>query len=296
MKTILVPTDLSASANNAARYTISIAKVIGANIKLCHAFKVPVETYAAGALVWPLDEYDTLKTDLDLEFEKQAEALKESVNFTSATSAFKPEISFISEIGEMTDVVRNIFSAEKCLMTVMGTSGAGGLQRFLLGSSSRAMIETADFPLLLVPHDVPFKGIDRIAFATDLNDDDIQILGSLSTFARHFNAEIVVIHISDKKCESSANTRHVDEFLKKVSNIVNYHKIYYRHVKSMDISHGLDWVYEHGTVDMLAMTHNRRHGIAQLFSTSYTQKLAKHIDIPLLVYPRTSSSASLTVF
>ncbi|WP_431200608.1 universal stress protein [Mucilaginibacter sp. P25] len=43
MKTILVPTDFSAQAKNAASYAVNIAQIIRAGVILCHAIKVPDE-------------------------------------------------------------------------------------------------------------------------------------------------------------------------------------------------------------------------------------------------------------
>jgi nucleotide-binding universal stress UspA family protein len=70
-----------------------------------------------------------------------------------------------------------------------------------------------------------------------------------------------------------------------LSDKADYPYIYYRLVKDDRTEKGLDWLCEHGQVDMLAMVH-RPHGFFDgLLYGSYTQKMAAHISIPLLVFP-----------
>lgn len=48
---------------------------------------------------------------------------------------------------------------------------------------------------------------------------------------------------------------------------------------------GLDWLSEHGVIDMLVMVHRKVNPLERLFGISYTEKLSHHTEIPLLVLP-----------
>lgn len=285
MKTILVPTDFSAAANNAARYAMHVAKEIKARVLLCNAMLIPVEGPMAEQIVWPLESYDSLKEAVNYDLQEFAGKLGSEETDSSIPESFHPAVSCKSEIGAVPDVVRNLFDDAGANMVVMGMSGAGGLSRLFLGSKSRDLIEVARFPVLLIPAGFVFKGIQKIAFATDLSVGDVETIHSLVGLARCFNAEILITHVTDKKYDSAETQKMVDEFLTHVSNRVNYAKIFYRHVKSMDVDHGLTWLTEHHTIDMLAMVHRPHDTLDNIFKGSHTQKLAKHITIPLLVFP-----------
>jgi nucleotide-binding universal stress UspA family protein len=285
MKTIVVPTDFSLAANNAARYAVHLAKAIKSHILLCNAMLIPVEGPMADQVVWPLESYDSLKETVDEELHEFAHKLSSEERERSLPEAFNPAVDCKSEIGNVADVVRNVVDGAGANMIVMGMSGAGGLSRFFLGSKSRDMIDVACFPVLLIPAAFIFKGIKKIAFATDLSVGDIEIIHSLAGIAHCFNAEILITHITDKKYDAGENKKMVDAFLSHVSNRVNYPKIYYRHVKSMDVDHGLDWLSEHSMIDMLAMVHRPHDTLDKIFKGSHTQKLARHVTIPLLVFP-----------
>jgi nucleotide-binding universal stress UspA family protein len=285
MKTILVPTDFSPAADNAARYALQLAKAIKANIKLCHAFKVPAETPMASQVVWPLEDFTTLKKDTTEGLKLLAEKLTKDDEAITSPGSFHPLIEYASEVGAVTEVVHQLFLDEKSTLVVMGMSGAGGLSRFFLGSTSRDMIEEASFPVLLIPSEATFNGIHKIAFSTDLSTGDIGMIHSLSGLAYPLNAEILVAHVTSEQYDSPEHMHKVDSFLNYVTNKINYPKIYYRHIRSIDVEHGLDWLTEHGQIDMLAMVHRKHNLLERIFEGSYTQRLAKHIELPLLVFP-----------
>lgn len=295
MKTILVPTDLSATADNAAHYAVHLAEIMKADVKLCNAIKVPADSVFADTVVWPLENYDSLKESIDSDLKSACSKLTSEENASLGKHAY-PRISWVSKPGDVVEVVNEIVTADRIPLVVMGLSGAGAINRFFLGSNSEDVIENADFPLLLIPPDVSFKKIKKIAFATDFNKKDLNSVYSLISFARHFDAEIMIAHIADEVDEDDEHQKIANDFLSDITCKANYSKIYYRHVKSIDIEHGLNWICEHSFSDMIVMSHSEHNFIESFFNGSYTKKLARHVNIPLMVYPKHSRSASMFVF
>lgn len=295
MKSILVPTDFSECADNAAHYAVQLAKVLKADVTLCNAFLVPAEAPSAGRVVWPLEDYDSIKDGINRKLYFASDRLTKQEKLDPEKNAY-PRIDYTGKAGSVPDVVKEIVNSEDVPLVVMGMSGAGALSRLFLGSNSRDMIESADFPLLLIPQETPNKRIRKIAFATDLNEHDLEIIYSLAGFARSFNAEILIAHITDEKYDAPQHQKITDNFLSDVTCKANYDKIYYRHIKSMDVEHGLDWICDHSLSDMIVMSHGKHNIIDAFFGGSYTQKLARHVNIPLMVYPKYVRSSALIAF
>jgi nucleotide-binding universal stress UspA family protein len=285
MKTIVVATDFSPAAENAARYALHFAKNIKAGIKLCHAFKVPAEAPMAAQVAWPLEDYATLKEDITADFSSLAEKLSNEEKAVSQPSSFHPGITYGSEIGAVTDVARNFIDEEKSGLLVMGTWGNGELSRVFLGSNSKEMVEKATFPVLLVPTDAAYNGVKKIAFATDLSKSDVDIIHSLGILARPFNAEILIAHVTDEKYDDPEHQQKVDSFLSDITGKADYPKVYYRHIKSRNVNNGLEWLAEHGQVDILAMVHRPHSFFKKIFIGSHTEKIARQVEVPLLVFP-----------
>jgi nucleotide-binding universal stress UspA family protein len=295
MKTILVPTDFSICAENAAHYAIQLAKVLKTDVKLCNAFLVPSETVLAGTVIWPLEEYDSIKDRVNRKLYFADDRLAKQENLDPQKVAC-PRIDFISGAGNVTDIVKEIVNKEDIPLVVMGMSGAGALSRLFLGSNSSDMIESADFPLLLIPQETDYKRIRKIAFATDFNQHDLAIVYSLVSFARNFNAEILIANIGNEKYDSAEQQKVAQDFLSEITCKANYDKIYYQHVKSMDVAHGLDWISYHSLADMIVMSHGKHSIVDTFFGGSYTKRIARHVNIPLTVYPKHVRSAALVAF
>jgi nucleotide-binding universal stress UspA family protein len=277
MKNILVPTDFSPAANNAAKYAIRIAQRVKADIKLCNAVRVPAERVMAVESVWPLDDFEHIKEGSEAEMNYLADVLEDTV--LSENKTFKPRIHHATGIGNVTDYIRNLVSDDDINMVVMGMSGANVFSRFVLGSNSRDLINKADFPLLLIPRAYQYKPIKKIAFATDLSETDIGTLHSLANFARYFNAEILISHVMGAPGQDQ---KQIDGFLSDITCKIDYPNIYYRSLQNDGVNEGLHWLTENGQIDMLVMVH-RSQGV--FFSNSYTQKLAVKSKVPLMVLP-----------
>jgi nucleotide-binding universal stress UspA family protein len=280
MKTILVPTDFSESAKNAALYAAHVAKAIDAKITLCHAIKVPMDAAYAAQVAWPLEDYDTLTAEADVELKQLAATLQAEVMAPHAT-----KIDTHCGVGDVSDVVRNLLSYQKCLMTVMGMSGAGAVSRFFLGSNTEDMIGKANGPVLLIPAHAAFKAVKKIAFATDLSYGDVELIHVTASLAAYFNAEILIAHVTIDDYGKGEERVAIDNFLNEVTCKANYPAIYYRHIKNGSVNDGLKWLCDNAMVDMLVMVHRKVSSVDQLFGSSHTKKTAHYIEIPLMVLP-----------
>lgn len=283
MKKILVPTDFSDPAINAAKFALAISNVIDGQVKLCHAFVVPVQAPLAAQVSLAVIDYDTVQEQANEQLNAMAEKLEEEM--AHGWLANSRPIERLADGGPFIDVINGMVEKEKPMMLVMGMSGDGAVSQFFLGSCSREMINRSQVPVLLVPAAATFIGINKIAFATDLSDGDIDVIHSLATFAAQFNAEILVAHVSEGQGDDEKQRAKIADFLNDITCKVNYPRIYFRDIKQMNVDEGLDWLSEHGQIDMLVMVHHRSSLIDVLFNRSRTQKVARRIDIPLMVYP-----------
>jgi len=281
MKKLLFLTDFSAHATHAAEYGYNLARQIHSSIILCNIVIIPAETPHSAMLVWPMDDHDTLmEGSMD-----QLKKLKEHLIQKDKTG-FEPIVHIMNEEGLVTDRVNDIVDGNRIDMVIMGTHGSSGLSTLLLGNHARTMIDNTTKPLLLIPEAAKQKPIKKIAYATDFTNkkEDLAAIYTIIKLAKLLNAEVLITHIQDE-APSAEFKKWLDEFLTEISNKANYPGIYYRIVKKIDAQYGLDWLCENGQIDMLAMLH-RPHGIlSSIITGSHTQKMAKHIQIPLLVIP-----------
>ncbi|MCJ8208336.1 universal stress protein [Mucilaginibacter sp. RS28] len=285
MKTFLVPTDFSPEADNAARFAVYLAKDLKADVQLCHALSLPEESPVSAQVVWPLEDYNYLKKDADQNLLALSKQFAEEEASVSDHDSHHPLITTISQVGTVTDVVRNLVCYPGVSLVVMGMSGAGRLKRFFLGSSSRDVIEKGGFPTLLIPSHTVFHGFKKVAFATDLGADDVLAIAQLAAVIKPFNADLMVIHIKPEGVEQPEDAARANAFMSEVTQTVNYPAIGYRSLRAVNIDAALNSLCESDELDLLAVVHRKHSIYTWLTSGSHTQKLARHTQIPLLVYP-----------
>lgn len=282
MKTILVATDFSVPAENAAHYAIQLAKQIKTNVTLYNAFKVPADAPMAAQVAWPLVNEEDMEQESDSNLTQLVEKLS---NNACNLDTFCPEITFESEKGDVIQVIKEAVKRKKIDLVVMGMAGAGQLVQWALGSNSKTMIDEADFPVLYVPSVATFHGIKRIAFATNLSADDLAPLQFLCDLAKSIDAEILVYHITSAESKRFEEVKGMDQdFYDNVVSKLDYKKIKYENIWHSDIHEGLRWIRNNEKVDIIAMVHRQHSLVDRLVNGSYVHKLSRFTNMPLLIF------------
>lgn len=283
MKNILIATDFSANATNAARYGYALASQLRANVVLLNAFLAPEATPQGNLVGWPLEDYNTLLEDSRY----QAEQFKSELETFKIEGSFKPAITCVSEMGTLTETVLEQTSRLDTGLIILGTHHGNTLDTLITGNHCRQLIETTKRPLLVVPPAQNYKPVEKIAFASAFESphEDLKAIYELVTFARPLNAEILLTNVYDDTQPASYHDRIMQDMLSELSSKANYPGIYYRLVRQFSVEAGLDYLCEHGRINMLAMVHHPHTWLSQIITGSHTQKMAKHPKVPLMVFP-----------
>lgn len=143
-KTILVLTDFTKSALNAADYALFLATQLRTNVLLFHSYDISVSEFKS----LQINDYlaETSKSNLKKEVIRLKSAIKPSV------SNFKPHIDYLSESGSVEENVCSIIDKKKnVLMVVMGGFKAHSNNDFLFGTAIKAVVSRARCPAVIVP-------------------------------------------------------------------------------------------------------------------------------------------------
>ena len=283
MLTLLLATDFSANAKAAARYGYQLAMQTKANVVLCNAVIVPAEVPQADMALWPADEFDLLIQDS----ETILDDFKKELEIMTPASGFKPKITCVTEPGLVTDVLACAAAKHHVDIIITGTHAGGNLSRFLVGDHVAQLIETSKVPVLIVPANPSLQPIKKIAFATELvnMERDLKPICDLITWGKLLNAEIIITHIADENYEAFKYQKELADSLLSLADKSHFPDIHYRMIKDNKVEDGLEWLSEHGELDVLAMVHQHRNLFAELFSHSHTKKMAANLQLPLMVFP-----------
>jgi nucleotide-binding universal stress UspA family protein len=269
--TILVPTDFSKPSKVAALYAALLAKKAGAELVI-----VTVAFGQASSRAMLVSQ------KLDAEMKNIArEELEELINEIKSKVPGKLTISSQVLSGfPVTQVVQRYVKNKEVDLIVMGTRGATGLQKVLIGSNAAAMIQSSSVPVIIVPNNATFKGFKRIVYATDLTHMEEE-LATVTDFAKLFKARVEILHVVPESDSTKHNTKQIkSELIKKTK----YEKISFHLSKNNAVPEAIDNFMIDRKADILIMFTHRLSFFEKLFSRSVTRKLAFHSYIPMLTF------------
>ena len=270
MKKLLVPLDFSPCSFNAMENAIEVADHLNMELLLFHSFLVPVVAAEYGAA-------------FSNEALEQAQETAQ-MHFNHVEDAFPrlSEVPYETLVrgGSLVDNIRLLSSEFDIAMIVMGSHGATGLQRALLGSNAYSIMNNIHIPVIALPENANLKQIKRLGLAGDYKTTPKpEVLNAVKALANAFYAEVRVIHIDQEKnldSEQLETAKSLEKHLKGVK-----HSFYFK--RDMDVEDGLvEFAKEH-EIDLLVMVHHRHNLLERLLHVSETRRIAMDIPMPLMV-------------
>ena len=183
VQTVFVATDLSAAADEALRQGHERAQA-GARLVVCHV--VPRFSPIPG-LSPEVDEPAPVQF-LEFRHRISEEVARRTVEVTGRNTA---DFDVLLEEGNAYSSI--VARAEECRadLLVVGSHGATGLARVLLGSVADKVIRYAHCPVLIAR---PSKQTRHILVATDLSEPSFPAVAAAAREARRTSASLTVLH------------------------------------------------------------------------------------------------------
>ncbi|MDH4092008.1 MAG: universal stress protein [Cyclobacteriaceae bacterium] len=275
MKNILVPTDFSENASNAAEYAAVIAQACKATILLLNVYTPTVSRYnVISALL--ADEVARAKNELKEKLQIIAKTLQDQY------PGVKCNVSV--ELGESVEEILQAAKNYEADLIIMGTQGASSIEKILLGSNAAAIVEKAICPVMVIPTNTTCRTPTKIVYATDYAYSDIEGARLLAAIAKPFDATITFLHITTKEEDIDDEINLIEKFTSEIKLATNYEHINSKIISDNTVIMGLDDVVQNADADMLAVSTRRRNLFEKLYNPSITKKLANYTRIPLLAF------------
>lgn len=271
MKNILIPTDFSETAKNAADYAITLSKYLNGKVTLLHVFHIPIATTEAPVII---PSFDELEKD-NLEDLKQLEQeLRKKHNLTSS-------IDCIVRPGFIIDEIRETIKEKNIDLVVMGITGANKLVELLIGSNTIGVIKGVKCPTLIVPKDAKYKPIKTITYASDFEKiKDESALKQIKAFVQQLDAKLLILNVVDPVEEKVTTEKAISGV--RIENVFEDvdHSLHFP--EDDDMVHAINNFVDTHNVDLLVMIPHKHNILSRIFREGSTKKMAFHTHIPLL--------------
>jgi nucleotide-binding universal stress UspA family protein len=135
---IVVPVDLEQHTQKLAEFAIYIAKKLNVHISFIHV----TEFYATGDMMLGSPSLETINQ------ERIQRAKEVMANLIKDNKAKYENISGIVYKGEIVDTIVKFAAEEQAGLLIIGTHGAKGLEKILLGSVAERVLKRSHCPTL----------------------------------------------------------------------------------------------------------------------------------------------------
>lgn len=196
MKSIVVGTDFSEGSYVALELAIDIANRMGTGI----------------LLVWVKREKKLFTGEqLDMMTNLAKDKLQELCEQHQSDMRFG-RLDWKIVQGRVSSAIADVAKNEASPMIVIGTNGASGFEKFVIGSQAARIVQDAPCPVLTMRQGYDFhKKLERIVVPLRVNTKSRQKVPPAATMARIFGSEVYILGLRDLKEEEASLRTYISQ-------------------------------------------------------------------------------------
>jgi len=257
MHRIIIPVDFSETSLNAARFA---AKMMAGKKDvlaiLYHNYETP-------------DDYDIC---LNYQESLKKEFMKAGVEAVECENEMG---------GDLIDNITRLAHTIRATLVVMGITGKSAIRQIMFGSNTLKLIDKNLYPVMIIPPDAVFNGINNVAFASDFKNVEATTPAELiSSVLEMFGPQLHVINVHPEHYVSiTEETNREKENLRKM---FSQFKTEFYFIGRNDFSEAVDDFVKDYAIDILITVPKHQSNANSLFKSTHTKRLAYHSHIPIL--------------
>ena len=277
MKNILLPTDFSENSWNAIVFALKFFEKNSCTFYLLHVNSL---SYVAANDSPYVQTKDFIENTFTKPAKKRLKAMMERVT-TELPDNPNHHFFTLTDYNFFVDSVRNQVSEKKIDMIVMGTKGASGLKKVIIGSNAADVIKKVQCPALVVPEDAKFTDLKEVAFPTDyLLTYAVDLLNPLYNILETHNSSLQVLHVTNKKdtltIAQQDNKDVLQEYFHKFE--CTFHQLTNRNVED-----AIESFVQIRDIKMVAMVAKNINYFQRILFHNKIEEITYHTHIPFLV-------------
>ena len=274
-KRILIPTDFSKNALNAARYALDLYTKLNCEFYFLNVFRLT--NYTTNTLILPEPgsaEYEAAKGASEEAFIKLLDMLELHHD--------NPKHSYhtISSFNFLSEAMKQTIDNKDIDLVVMGTQGATGAKGIIFGSNTvNAMEKIRECPVLAVPDELRFSIPKEIVFPTNYKSSfSRKELNYLIEIAKMHNTSIRVVYFTKKTTLTEDQEKHkqlLNDILQGVDH--SFHT-----VPDKDVAQGITSFVQSRNSDMIAFINKKHFLFNSIFSRPLVKEIGYDATVPIL--------------
>lgn len=271
MSTILVLTDFSDLAKNAADYAAALAKETGSSIELVHIYEWPMVYNGVTPEIAPLYMPDE-------EIRKGAETRLNAMADSLRAHYPGVAVGIICQPGNAIEIELEVIAENKKIFAIVtGVHELEGID-VILGSTPFSLIKQTKHTVIGVPATYTQPSFSKAVIATDLKPMKTETKNRLVEFLQEFNSEVELVYV---KTPGGKEDVSATSLLRDLAIL----QPYYKTIESDDVKSGLADFLRNEVADLLVVLPHHHNLFESLFSKSHAKELLQGMKVPVAAIP-----------
>jgi nucleotide-binding universal stress UspA family protein len=280
IKRILVPTDFSENARAAYEYAIDLAEKHKASIDVVHIY-TPVDD---GIPMIAPDRVSSIELK-----EKLSEFVTHSIeedDDEGYISLRKVKVNAELKFGGVSDTIIDLSKKDYDLV-VMGSVGEGSFAEIVFGSVTTKVAQDAFCPVLVVPKNRRFQGVQKLLYACDFKHKSFKHPALIAEVATRFKAEVDVVYVKNKDSETENYTQDLSDMQAVFATQAPSLSVKTHFVEEDDVFYGINQFADEHKTDMVVLITKHYSFLEKAFRSSVTKEMAMYTKLPLWIIKST---------
>jgi len=270
---ILVPIDFSENANTAVQFAIDLAKKRGFDIHLYHNYTVSSSTF---------DDVNSDSSDDNFKADVLMADLIEKLKANNPTIVFtsKCERGIITE-SLLKETKNTTYSA-----IIMGTKGKTDDTSVIVGSTTYAVSQKSNIPVIAIPFNYQTKDIKKIGLLSNFKYAELDTLNEyIKIFGSDVKVQIIHVHYHSESESDIEDKLEIWKYqIKKHTEITDVDievDSIQTDIEELDtIPEVINDIIKDEEIDVVLITKTRKSFFERLFKKSVAKQIIHHPIIP----------------
>lgn len=286
MKTILVPTDFSVTANYALEVAVQLVKKYNARLIVLHMLEIPEHLLPTEQLSNDVaSNKNTTQGDLPTAMFYMMLTKKRFREMSELP--FLNGIDYEEEIQNHENFKGIIDSAHKfeADLIVMGSHGASGLREVFVGSNTEKVVRTSDIPVLVIKSKIENFDVKNFVFATNWESENKEAFIAANNLCQKFGAKMHLLYVNTSGSDFLTSNQISDKFgllLKETK--ISPENISTNSYSDKSVEEGILKFSKENNADLIGVPTHGRRGLAHFFNPSIGEEVANHAEIPVITF------------
>lgn len=260
MRTFVIPTDFSDTANNAAEFAFEMLKgQHDVNIILYHVYEKESQADYANT---------------------QLQALRDHLN---NKQVLRVEILAVQG-DDLIDEIERVVRHRQASLVIMGLTGKHAFAQMFMGSNTLKLVDRDLVPVLIIPPDAKYTGIKNVALTSDFKKVKLTTPSApIKSVLQMFRPAFHIINVDDLHYVSLT-----DEYRKERDDMMEMFSEFnpeFYFIGMYDFHEAIEQFSKDKQIDMLITVPRKHSFLESLFKRSHTKSLVYHSTVPILATP-----------